>query len=51
MNREYRYITAINQSYQNKRIVWEEFITHDKYDPTQEYILVRNQIWIIYQLI
>ncbi len=53
MNREYKYITAISGSYQNKQKVWEEFITHDKYDPTQEYVLIHNAsfLWIIYQLI
>ena len=53
MNREYKYITAISGSYQNRQKVWEKFITYDGYDSTQEYVLIYTTsfLWIIYQLI
>ena len=49
MLRDYKYITTLKSIY--KESAWEEFINSDKYDATKEYILVKNQIWIIYQLI
>ena len=51
MLREYKYITGIDRGYTDKNLAWKEFIDSDKYDSTKEYILVRNQIWIIYQLL
>lgn len=51
MLREYKYIMGIDRGYTDKKTAWEEFTNSDEYDSTKEYILVRNQIWIIYQLL
>lgn len=52
MIRYYKYITGLDKNYLEKQDAWNDFILTEKYDPTQEYILIRNSsIWIIYQLL